>query len=97
MSLGTVWIWLGVAMFVRALWGVSRRTRWIVVGVAAALWTWVTYFMPVVGPDDRLAIVLGLALLAVIIGGAIAEVFVTARQLRDRPQGSQAEHQPADD
>jgi hypothetical protein len=86
LPLGTLWIWLGVAMFARALWGVSRRTRWIVVGIAVALWAWVTYFMPVFGADDRQAIVLGIALLAVIIGGVIAEVFVTVRQLMERRQ-----------
>ncbi|HJU77441.1 MAG TPA: hypothetical protein VJ597_05885 [Sphingomicrobium sp.] len=65
----------------------SRRTRWIVVGIAVVLWVAITYFMPVVGPDDRPAIVLGIGLLTVIIGGVIAEVFVTVRQLLDRRQG----------
>jgi hypothetical protein len=87
LSYGAIWIWLAIAMQAAWLHWPSRRTRWFVVGIAVVLWVLVTYLMPVVGPDDRPAIVLGIALLTVIVGGIIAEVFVTVRQLLDRRQG----------
>ena len=84
MSSGTLWIWIAVALHASWLSWVSRTTRWIVVAVACALWVYVTYSMPFMPPDDGLPIALGLFLLGMMIGGVVAELVMSFRQLLAR-------------
>lgn len=91
MSSGAIWIWLGIAIHAKWLSAASRRTRWIVISIATALWVYVTYFMPFVPPDDRPAIVFGIVLLGVMIGGVVAEAYVSFRQVLDWRRDKRAE------
>ena len=84
MPTGAPWIWIAVALHAAWLGWVSRTTRWVVVGVACALWVYVTYYMPFMPPDDKLPIALGLFLLGMMIGGVVAELVMSFRQLLAR-------------